>query len=265
MDERQLGDLKHWFEAYSHKFIGADDFVNSHLRLKRDHTRRTCEEILYLANKLSLSDNEMRIAEAVALLHDVGRFPQFAVYRTYNDIRSVDHGALGVQVLREEGTLKSLDADEKLWLETAIAYHGKKSLPEHINGQALFFLKLIRDADKIDILRIVIQMFQENRENQEGAFLDLPDIPQISPEVLDSVLQRKPIEYGRLRTLNDFKLCQIGWVYDMNFPASLERLESAGILDQMFNFLPETADICEVKSRIYSYIKNNQSQITNHQ
>jgi hypothetical protein len=257
MDVRQLNDLKRWFETYSGKFFGADDFVNSHLQLKLDHTRRTCEEILNLANKLLLSKNEVRIAEAVALLHDIGRFQQFAAYRTYNDIKSVDHGALGVQVLREESALKSLDEDERSWVETTVAYHGKKSLPENLNGQALLFLKLIRDADKIDIFRIVIQLYTNNQENQEGAFLDLPDNPQISPEVLDSVLQRKPIEYGRLRTLNDFKLCQIGWVYDMNFPASLERLQSAGILDQMFGFLPRTADICEVESRIYSYIKDN--------
>jgi hypothetical protein len=254
MDVRQLDELKRWFEAYSSSYIGSDDYVNSHLQMKREHTWRTCGEILHLASEISLDGNETRIAEAVALLHDIGRFPQVASYRTFNDARSINHCALGIQVLRQEGVLESLDEKEKVWVETAVAHHGQISLPENLNGQALLFLKLIRDADKLDIFQIVIQRYRSYQEDPGGILLELPDEPQVSPEVLEAILKGKPIDYGRMRTLNDFKLCQIGWVYDMNFPASLEKLQSGNILDEMFTFLPQTPEITEVRSKIRSYI-----------
>ena len=254
MNVRQVEELKRWFEAYSSSFFGSDDFVNRHLQMKREHTRRTCEGILHLAKELSLKGNETRIAETVALLHDIGRFPQFVAFRTYNDAKSINHCALGIDVLRREGVLKSLDEQERLWVETAIAHHGQKTLPENLNGPALLFLKLIRDADKLDIFRIVIQRYRSYQEDPGGTLLELPDEPEISPEVLDAVLNRRLIDYGDLHTFNDFKLCQIGWVYDMNFPASLEKLESGKILDEMFSFLPQSPEIAEVRRRIRSYI-----------
>ncbi len=255
-----LDELKRWFEKFSGRFFGADDYVNRNLQLKREHTWRTCEEMLYLAKHLSLSDNSMRIAESIALLHDVGRFPQFHAHRTYNDAKSVDHGALGVETLRQEGVLESLDPEERFWVETAVAYHGAKSAPENLDGQAMLFLKLIRDADKLDIFRLVIQRYRNLKEAPGETFLDLPDEERISPEALEAVMNGQPVAYSQLHTLNDFKLCQIGWIYDINFAPTLEKIESEKMLEEMFSFLPETSEIMEVRRKVQSYLasrKNN--------
>jgi hypothetical protein len=254
MEMHVLDELKLWFDKYSRGFFGSDEFVNFHIQMKREHTQRTCEEILNLARHLALDDNQKRIAEAIALLHDIGRFPQFAAYRTYNDSKSVNHCTLGIEVLRREGALKSLDEQERFWVETAIEYHGGKSLPGNINGEALLFLKLIRDADKLDIFRIVIRTYRKLEEGPGGILLELPNDPQISQEVLEAVLSEQLVGYEKLNTLNDFKLCQIGWVYDLNFSASLERLESSSLLDEIFKFLPRTPEIAEVRRKIRSYI-----------
>jgi hypothetical protein len=259
MESDQLEELKRWFVTYSDRFFGVDDFVNYHLQLKQEHTRRTCEEIVHLAKSLSLDENQTRIAETIALLHDIGRFPQFVAYRTYNDSKSVNHGLLGVKSLHEEGALESLDRQEKLWIETAIACHGDKSLPENLDGQTMLFLKIIRDADKLDIFRIVIECYRNMKEDPGGTLLELPDEPRISPEVLEAVMAGLPIDYNRLHTLNDFKLCQVGWVYDMNFAASLEKLKSSNMLEDMFSFLPETPEIAEVRRKVQSYIASRKS------
>jgi hypothetical protein len=254
MEMHQLEELKRWFEDYSRGFFGTDEFVNFHIQMKREHTQRTCEEILNLARHLSLDDNQKRIAETIALLHDIGRFPQFAAHRTYNDSKSVNHCALGIEVLRREGVLKFLDEQERFWVETAIQYHGGISLPGNINGEALLFLKLIRDADKLDIFQIVIRTYRKLEEDPGGILLELPNEPQISREVLEAILARQLVGYDKLNTLNDFKLCQIGWVYDLNFSASLEKLESGNLLNELFNFLPRTPEIAEVRHKIGSYI-----------
>jgi hypothetical protein len=256
MELRWLDELKRWFDAYTNRFFGQDDYVNLHLRLKQEHTRRTREEILYLAGRLALDDNQMRIAETVALLHDVGRFPQFAKYRTYNDVKSVNHCCLGVEVLAQEGVLESLDSQEKEWIRTAVAHHGRKDLPADLNGQGLLFLKLIRDADKLDILRIVTEIYRRHKDDpgKHSFEIELPDEPRVSPQVLEAVLAGQLIEYRSLRTLNDIRLCQIGWVYDLNFTASLERFKAVNLLDELLSYLPQTSEIAEVGRGIHRYI-----------
>lgn len=256
MESEQLDSFRRWFDIYTSRFFGEDEYINMHLRIKREHTRRTCEEIVFLAGQLALDDRQQRTAETVALFHDVGRFPQFAEYRTYNDARSVDHSRLGVEVLREEGVLGALRREERQWIETAIEHHGRKALPGDLTGQALLFAKLIRDADKLDIFRIVLQVYQHRRDHPDGMSFEseLPDEPRISPEVLEAVLNGQLVEYTRLRTLNDMRLCQLGWVYDMNFAASLARLRERGLLPQLLSFLPPTPEIDRLRDKLFSYI-----------
>jgi hypothetical protein len=260
MEVHQLEELKRWFEDFSKNFFTADEFINSHLRLKRDHTRRTCIEIRRLARSLALNDNQTRIAESIALLHDVGRFPQFVQYRTFNDAISVNHGSLAVDTMRRERALELLDPQERSWIETAVTHHGAKSIPGNLNGQALLFLKLIRDADKLDIFKIVIERYRDLKRNPGGTLLELPDTEIISPETLDAVMNGRSIEYSKLKSLNDFKLCQVGWVYDINFAATFEKLASGKIIEEMFSFLPETPEVDEFRLKIQAYLdsrKNN--------
>ena len=171
MDPNALPRFKRWFDRYSDRFFGDDEYVNANLRLKQEHTARTCSEIVRLARELALDENETRIAELTALFHDVGRFSQFAQYRTYNDLRSIDHGQRGVEVLRGEGVLDGLPAEERQWVETAVALHGRKSLPSALKGRALLFTKLIRDADKIDIFRVVTDHYKRYRQDPDNLSL----------------------------------------------------------------------------------------------
>lgn len=240
MEQNQLERFKRWFRQCSNRFFGDDEYVNANLRLKQEHTARTCEEITRLAHELALNDNEVRIAELTALFHDVGRFPQFAQYRTFNDSRSIDHGQKGVEVLCEEGVLDSLPAEERQWVQTAVGLHNRKSLPTALKGRALLFTKLIRDADKIDIFRVVMEYYRRYREDPNSFPLEveLPDTPQYSPEVLEAVMKEEAVDWAKLRTLTDARLCQLGWVYDLNFTASLRRIDECGYLAELIGYLP---------------------------
>ena len=87
MEQEQLKKFRAWFDGYTAGFYGDDEHVNANLKLKEQHSRRTCKQMLYLAKELSLADNQRRLAEVIALLHDIGRFEQFVKYGTYNDTR----------------------------------------------------------------------------------------------------------------------------------------------------------------------------------
>ena len=73
-----------------------------------------------------MNGKDLRLAEAIALFHDVGRFEQYARYHTFVDRRSADHAWLGVEILRKEGELDGSTRD--LILRT-VSYHNRMDLP----------------------------------------------------------------------------------------------------------------------------------------
>jgi len=256
MEQAQIERLRGWFEEYVGGFYGEDDFVNANIRLKEEHSRRVCEEMLELAEELGLTDNQKRIAEVIAILHDVGRFSQFVRYGTYNDPRSVNHCLLGLEVLRERGVLEEIEDKERELIEKAIEYHGLVELPDGLDGECLLFSRMIRDADKVDIFYVVTEYYKQYRDEPEEfkLELELPDEPWYSADVVEDVLEGRRIDYGRLKTLNDIKLCQLAWVYDVNFSAALRRIVERGLLEKIFDFLPATEDIDKVRARIFEYV-----------
>jgi len=177
MKPKQVENYKKWFNKYVCEFYGDDEFVNANIRLKDDHSKRVCEEMDYLTNQLQLSENQKRIAQVIAILHDIGRFEQFIKYRTYNDPRSVNHCLLGLEVLRNTKILDGIDGQERQIIEKAIEFHGEKELPAGLDGEMLLHAKLIRDADKIDIYYVVIDYYKKYQQNPNDFKLEieLPD------------------------------------------------------------------------------------------
>ncbi len=258
MEQEQLKKFRAWFDDYSAGFYGDDEYINANLKLKEEHSQRVCEEMKYLAGQLGLSENQRRIADVIAILHDVGRFEQFVKYRTYSDSRSVNHCLLGLGILRREKTLEQVDVGEKELIEKAIEYHGLIELPADLDGEGLLFSRLIRDADKLDIFYVVLEYYKQYRVNPNGFMLELefPDEPGYSNDVIERILRGQRINYGELRTLNEVKLCQLGWVYDVNFTATLKRIKHRGFLEKIFEFLPETEDINKVRRKIFEYVES---------
>lgn len=256
MHQQQIKNFKAWFAKYVAAFYGDDSYVNANLKLKEDHSRRVCQEMKYLTSELALPDNQKRVAEVIALFHDIGRFEQFKKYRTYNDPRSTDHCLLGLKVLKETNALDGVDKEEKDLIEKAVRYHGCKQLPPHLDGQCLLFSKLIRDADKLDVYYTIITYYTQYRDNPRNFALELelPDQPHYSPKVVDAILRGQLIDFNRLQTLNDMKLLQLGWVYDINFTAALKRIKQRKFLQMLLDFLPQTSDIEKVKEKIFAYV-----------
>jgi putative nucleotidyltransferase with HDIG domain len=256
MEQGRLDKLKKWFDDYVAGFYGEDAYVNANLKLKEDHSRRTCNEMRYLAEELSLNDNQKRVAELIALLHDIGRFGQFVKYKTYNDTRSEDHCLLGLKVLRETKVLEEIEKEEKHLIEKAIEYHGQRELPGDLGGAYLLFSQLIRDADKLDVFYVVTESYKRYRKNPERFSLEMEfaDEPRYSKEIVEDILGGQLIDYRRLRTLNDMRLLQLGWVYDVNFTATLKRIRQRRFLERIIDFLPRTEDIERVKAKIFKYV-----------
>jgi putative nucleotidyltransferase with HDIG domain len=256
MRQYQVEKFKRWFADYVAGFYGDDPYVNANIKLKESHSARVCREMEYLAEQVGLDANRRRIAEVISLFHDLGRFEQFTRYRTYNDPKSINHSELGVEILRREKLLDCVEETEKCLIEKAIEYHGIRRIPAGLDGECRLMTKLIRDADKLDIYKIVIQYYRQYRENPDKFKLEveLPDEPGYSKDVAADILKGKRIDYARLRTWNDMKLLQMGWVYDVNFVATLRQIKSRRYLEKLAVFLPQTPEIEKVKETVLAYL-----------
>jgi putative nucleotidyltransferase with HDIG domain len=256
MEQKTLEYYKKWFTDYVAAFYGNDEFVNAHIKLKEEHTKIVCLECNYIADSMLLDANKKRLAETMALFHDVGRFEQFTKYRTYKDDKSINHCELGVKILREKKLLEPLEKNERELIEKVVGFHGVRQLNLQCNSDCLFYLKIIRDADKVDVLRVMIMYFSEYKANpDEFRFeAELADIPEYSEGVLKAILLGETLDYRSLRTFNDLKLLLLGWMYDINFPATFKRIKERRLLEQLIDFMPVSKETREVKKKIFDYV-----------
>ncbi|MFO7987279.1 MAG: HD domain-containing protein [Desulfatiglandaceae bacterium] len=237
--QARLPGLKTWFEAYTHRFDSQDPAVQQGMDLKRAHTRRVCEVIVDIGHSLALSKNDLCTAEAAALLHDIGRFEQYRRYRTFSDYRSEDHAALGVEVIEAERILDGFDPETASVILRVVRHHNRAGLPDDEDEVCLFFLKMVRDADKVDIWRVVTDYYRTAGDQRNPSIeLDLPDSPGISDPVYEALMQGRLVQMADLKTLNDFKLLQMGWVYDLNFPRTFQVVREKGYLKMLRDALP---------------------------
>lgn len=255
VNEQIVDDLKKWFATYVQTFTSEKSGVQQNINLKEEHTRRVCCEILHLGQQLGLNTSELRLAEITALFHDIGRFEQFARYGTFVDGKSVNHAQLGVSILQEKKVLARLDDSVRDLVLRIISYHNRAVLPTEESATCLFFSRLLRDADKLDIWRVVTEYYQQkDQKTNTGVELDLPDTPVFSDAVVQNLLAGRIVDIKYLKNLNDFKLLQVSWVYDLNFIPAFQRLKEKGYLDMIRAVLPETEDIDKIFTAVTSFV-----------
>jgi len=248
--------LRTWFESYTAGFYNGDSSVNAHIRLKHDHSLRTEAEILGLATDLNLDEDQKAVARVAGLLHDIGRFEQFSVFRTFNDQASTDHGSLGAQILRLTGALADLDPHVQHLLFMAVHHHNKKHLPVHLSDPERMYCRLVRDADKLDILQSLIHICRTLRQDFDGLDLemDLPDEPCCTQAILEAVLRGEAVSYSDLRTFNDAILIQLGWVYDVNYTPTFQRIKDRRLPEQILALLPDLPDVRQIGQQVTAYV-----------
>ena len=78
-----LKKLKSLFYFYADSFVSSDPGQTVNILLKKEHTERVCADVLEIAQSLTRNQQDLFIAEAAALFHDVGRFEQYARYHTF--------------------------------------------------------------------------------------------------------------------------------------------------------------------------------------
>jgi hypothetical protein len=253
LGEERLESLKRWFDDYVLSFHSDDKGWQENIDIKVEHSEQVRLVCRKIGKSLMLDDGGLNLAEAAGLFHDVGRFEQFLKYKTFADYKSVNHAELGVRVLTEGAVLNSESETVRRIILGAVANHNKLEVPADESGDVRLYSRIVRDADKLDIWRVVSTHYCSKEGIGSGVNQDLPDTPGVTQGVVDSLRQRRLVSMALLKNVNDFKLLQIGWVYDVNFPATLALMREGGHLEKIRNSITAGDGVTEVWAGVTAY------------
>ena len=172
-----------WMRDYMKSFYNEDEEIQHAMLMKEAHTGRVRAIIRDLAVHLGLSEEDVALAEIMGLLHDVGRFRQFTVYRTFKDHLSEDHAAAGLKLMEEHGLLDGLLPWEQSLVRFAVEWHNKKEIAPAPDACHLGYAKMLRDADKLDIYHVL------------EPFLPSKDGSGVSPNFIEKFVEGVQCDY----------------------------------------------------------------------
>lgn len=252
-------DLKYfynWFDNYVKSFYSNDEFVQKNIKLKKEHTKRVCCNAIMISQDIKLNDMDKNIVELSALFHDIGRFEQFRVYRTFNDNLSENHALLGVKILKQQAILGKLDLKVQEYILKAIEYHNKFKIPvDEKDKNTIEFAKIIRDADKLDIYKVVTDYYKEAEDKKNTAIeLGLPNTNGYSKELVIDILNHRNSSNKYIKNRNDIRLIKLSWIFDINFHISLRYIAKKEYIEKTLDSMPKTQEMTNIKANLYEYI-----------
>ncbi len=242
---------------YIHSFESEDEIENYNYNLKREHINRVIGYTEVLARSLKCDENTILIAELSALLHDVGRFEQFKIFKSFMDSETKDHADIALKLIEKEGWLDSLPKLAKNIVTKSVYYHNKKTISKDENPAVVFVCKILRDADKIDILDLSTKEFSDENVFKNPAFTyQLKESDEVSRPVMLSMLSGEMPEKSELRTVADFKMLQLSLVYDLNFSESFSIVNKREYIRKIFNTMSLSDSIFECFSKARIFVEN---------
>lgn len=242
------------FLDYTEKF----NLKNENIKLKQLHSLRVMKISKEIATRLGLTQNDIDLATLIGLLHDIARFEQYTQFQTFRDLDSFDHGDYAIKILEKDirKYIKTPEYDDII--KVAIKNHNKYQIEEGLEDRELLFAKIVRDADKLDILYEAVEMFWNGIESQINS-------TKVSENILVQFKNNKQIKREKncsnIQSV-DKVISVISFIFDMNFKESLKILEKENYINKIldrFNFEDKGTkiNIEEIRNIANRYLKNN--------
>ncbi len=236
-------DLIAAYGKYVDTFRLQDGTLPPMKELKRVHTAHVFANASLIAEGEHFDDKTRRVSLTAALLHDAGRYEQLRRYKTFRDSDSVDHAVLSHDIVMEQGWLDrgAFPVDEQKSILAAILYHNRRELPEGLDRLTFIASHTVRDADKLDIFRVLEnQIKTTDWHTASQAFWNLSTTAAPNPVVVKAIIEKKPVDYQNIQSLADFVLIQVGWmVSGLHFATSRQTCRMRNHLKFRQDFLHE--------------------------
>lgn len=232
-----MADLTHTIdrrraqEAFD-SYVAGYDAANPRIALKVEHTLHVMELCERIARETEFTSAGVDLAWLCGMLHDIGRFEQLRRWDTFSDAASTSHAALGVEVLfgsedhgSGAGTTgiihRFIDTNDELEevIRAAVGFHSDYRLPEDLDVRARALCDVVRDADKLDILRVAST---DTVETVLNATEDELLVSAVSPAIEDAFFEHRTACYSERITPVDYLVNLACFAYELVYPASLE-------------------------------------------
>lgn len=239
------------------KFTKNYDLTIESIKRKQDHSLRVMEISTKIAQEENFTEEEVEIATLIGLLHDIARFKQYTEYHTFRDAISFDHGDVGVEILEKDNYLRKFIKTDRYdeIIKLAIKNHNKFSIEDELTEEKNRFCKLIRDADKIDILfQKTERITGKKREEMENSKLDLELKKEFDK---GRTIDRK--KYPNTREYADKIIGLLALIFDINYKSSFEILKKEEYVDKIVNRVKfkdayTREAIVDAKNKVNQYI-----------
>lgn len=248
-------DLNKAREIYK-EYLSNYDLNNDKIKSKVEHSYRVAKISRKITKDMNLNEEKQQLAELIGLLHDIGRFKQYETFKNYNVISQFDHGNYGAELLSHEIRKYIETSKYDNIIIKAVKNHNKYKIEENLTDEELFFSKLIRDADKIDILYECLNIFWKGKE-------ELINQSILSNETYEQFKKQKLIKIEKDRNYNtiDDMLITLAYTFDINFKESYKYIKEQDYINrimQRFNFknIETKEKVKELINLLNKYIEN---------
>jgi len=215
------------------RYVSGYDASDPKIRLKIDHTYR----VAALCERIAPGHADPDLAWLCGMLHDIGRFEQVRRFGTFIDAISVDHAALGADLLFREGLLDrfspQLSEDDRRILETAIRHHSAYRVPDGLSEVEAACCHVLRDADKLDILRVNCETPLEDIYNVSTQALRASPVSEAVKACFKS---RTAVLRSLKKTPADYVVAHLCLVFELVYPVSREIAREQGYADRLVAF-----------------------------
>lgn len=235
-DNSYFDKIKQIEEKLKNYIIDNYDVDNDKISRKYIHTFKTKLVNDQIIMTLNFNDREKYLSSIIALFHDYGRFEQVRIYDSFNDLTTVDHADLAVEMLFDKKEIfnfvQDLTEEELNLVKIAIKNHNKFEVEEGLIETQNLFCKIIRDADKVDIYRVITTEISAKDNVQEG---------KLEQSILDNFYAHKLYRYSKETTFYTSAITKLSFIYDINFTKSYELILQNDYLNKyMYALLLET-------------------------
>lgn len=218
------------------QYLKQYDLEDGRNKLKVVHTYEVVRMSEYIASKLGLSEEDIQVAKLVALLHDIGRFEQVKLTEGFIDNQKFDHADYGAEMLFKQGMIRQFVEEDKYdnIIEKAVYNHNKLKIEDGLNEKEFLQCQIVRDADKIDNFRV-------SEKDPIGDVLACPynaesiEYDTISPSVFETFMEHRMILNTDRKTMIDYWICIIAFIFDMNFDVSLQYIKENTYIDKIID------------------------------
>lgn len=242
------------------EYVSNYNLQDGKIALKVAHILRVSELSKKIATSLNLSEEDIKLAELIGLLHDIGRFEQVRRYNTFIDKISINHGEYGARILFEDNLIEKFNVDEKYYkiIKTAILNHNRSKIEDNLTEQELLHSKIIRDADKLDCFYVLLT---DDIKNTYGCLAEDMQNETFSSEIIREFKEDHMIDYKKRATYGDIWISHMAYVFDFYYKSSyivIKEKDYLNKLTQKMNFKnPQTIQMAQELLQIANdYIKS---------